>query len=243
MSIVALHCCVNFCCTAKWINHKYTHIYTHTHTSPFLDFLPINFTTEHWVEFPVLYSRSLLIVDFMHSISSVYVSTPVSQFIPLPACWMYSRWCWNFLLIHSGEPGDVCGARSLGEMGACCVGSAEAACLAIFSSFWGSAPGRDVWQWHGGQTRRVAFAHPQILRPVLCNHVESWCFWWSCLRVSWFMRNYLTVIVKTEECWGLRPPPQLSFVHRQTAHPAPPLHRETVSERTPPTCFPAGGLV
>ncbi|XP_070635378.1 uncharacterized protein [Bos indicus] len=33
------------------------------------------------------------------------------------------------------ESGDVCGARSLGEMGACCVDSAEAACLAIFSSF------------------------------------------------------------------------------------------------------------
>ena len=25
----------------------------------------------------------------------------------------------------------------------------------------------------GGQTSQVAFAHPQILRPELCNHVES----------------------------------------------------------------------
>ena len=30
---------------------------------------------------------------------------------------------------------NICGARSPGEMGTCCVGSAEAACLAIFSSF------------------------------------------------------------------------------------------------------------
>jgi hypothetical protein len=50
----------------------------------------------------------------------------------------------------------------------------------------------------GGQTSRVVFAHPQILRPELCNHVESWCLWRSCLRVSWFMRNSLAVTVKTE---------------------------------------------
>ena len=48
-----------------------------------LDFLPIYFTTEHWVDFPVLYTRSSL-VDFMCSISAVYMSTRVSRFIPAP---------------------------------------------------------------------------------------------------------------------------------------------------------------
>ena len=30
-----LNCCINFCCTAKWMSHMYTHI------SSLLDFLPI----------------------------------------------------------------------------------------------------------------------------------------------------------------------------------------------------------
>ena len=76
--------------------------------------------------------------------------------------------------------------------------------------FWGSLPGHLLWFSEvpllegmcdsdtGGQTSRVVFAHPQILRPELCNHVESWCLWRSCLRVSWFMRNSLAVTVKTE---------------------------------------------
>ena len=38
----------------------------------FLDFLPIWVTTEHWVEFPGLYSRVSLVIYFIHSINSVY---------------------------------------------------------------------------------------------------------------------------------------------------------------------------
>ena len=34
------------------------------------------------IEFPVLYNRYSLVICFIHSISSVYVSIPVSQFLP-----------------------------------------------------------------------------------------------------------------------------------------------------------------
>ena len=123
---------------------------------------------------------------------------------------------------------------------------------------WGSLPGHLLWFSEvpllegmcdsdtGGQTSQVAFANPQILRPELCNHVESWCFWRSCLRVSWFIRNYLTVTVKTEECWGFRPPPvslTSPLCTDRQRPPCPPLPLETISERTPPTCGTASVLV
>ena len=74
-SIVALQCCVSFYRTAKWISYTYTYI------PSFWDFLPIYVTTEHWVEFPELYSRFSLVTYFMHSINSIYMSIPISQFI------------------------------------------------------------------------------------------------------------------------------------------------------------------
>jgi len=63
-------------CRAKWIGHK------HSYIPSFLDFLPIQVTTEHWIEFPVLYNRFSLIIYFMHSINHVYMSISISQFIP-----------------------------------------------------------------------------------------------------------------------------------------------------------------
>ena len=40
----------------------------------FLDFLPIQVTTEHWVEFSELHSRFSLVIYFIQSINSVYTS-------------------------------------------------------------------------------------------------------------------------------------------------------------------------
>ena len=74
-SIVALHC-VSFCCRAASAICIYIYI------PSFLDFLPIEVTTEHGVEFSVLYSRFSLDIYFIQSISSVYMSVPISQFIP-----------------------------------------------------------------------------------------------------------------------------------------------------------------
>ena len=80
-SIVHLYCYVSFRCTAKWISYTYTYI----HSLFFLDTFPIYAITEYWVEFPVLYSRFLLVIYFM--CSSMYMSIPISQFIPCPIPW------------------------------------------------------------------------------------------------------------------------------------------------------------
>ena len=45
-----------------------------------MDFLPIQVTTEHWVEFP---GRSSLVICFIHGIDSIYVSVSLSQLISL----------------------------------------------------------------------------------------------------------------------------------------------------------------
>ena len=59
------------------VNQLYIYIYP-----LFLDSFPIQFITEYWVEFPVLYSRSLLVIYVIYS--SKYMSIPISQFIPHP---------------------------------------------------------------------------------------------------------------------------------------------------------------
>ena len=52
-------------------------IYLSIYITSFLDSFPIWAITECWVEFPVLYSRSLLVICFIHC--SVFVSSPISQ--------------------------------------------------------------------------------------------------------------------------------------------------------------------
>ena len=94
-SIVALYCHVSFFCTAKWVS------YTYTYAPYFLDFLPILLTTDHWVEFSVLYSRFSLAIYFVHSINSVCRSIPISQFIPhLPFSLWYPYVCFLHLCLY-----------------------------------------------------------------------------------------------------------------------------------------------
>ena len=56
----------------------------HMHRSPFLHLRPIQVTTEHSAQFPVLDSRFSVATYFIHSMSSVSASIPMSQSIPRP---------------------------------------------------------------------------------------------------------------------------------------------------------------
>ena len=60
-SIFDLQGCVSFRCTAMWFSYTHTHIHTDTYIFFFRLFSHI-VCTEYWVEFPVLYSSSFLII-------------------------------------------------------------------------------------------------------------------------------------------------------------------------------------
>ena len=70
------------------MNQLYIYTYIHIHTYTYIYLLYFRFfshiaITEHWVEFPVPYSGSLLVTYFIFS--NVYMSIPISQLItPLP---------------------------------------------------------------------------------------------------------------------------------------------------------------
>ena len=65
------------------LHSKVDQLYVHRNL-PFLDFLPIQVTGEHCLEFPVLHSRFSLVTYFKHSITITYMSIPISH-APSPA--------------------------------------------------------------------------------------------------------------------------------------------------------------
>ena len=65
-------------CIARQILNQWTTMEAHIHSS--LDFPPVEVPTEHWTEFPVLYSKFSLVIYLIHS--TVYMSILIFQFIP-----------------------------------------------------------------------------------------------------------------------------------------------------------------
>ena len=63
----------SFRCIAKWFSYTYTCIYY------FSNYFPIQFITEYWTEFPLLYDKPLLVAYFIYS--RVYTSIPNCQSI------------------------------------------------------------------------------------------------------------------------------------------------------------------
>ena len=73
--LVDLQYCVKFCCTAKWL-----HIYsTVIHIYNFFYSFSLWFLTEYWIQFPVLYSRTLLFIQSRYN--SLHLLTPNFQSI------------------------------------------------------------------------------------------------------------------------------------------------------------------
>ena len=58
----------------------------HVHLYPFPSGPPIQVTTGHYAEFPVLCGVFSLVIYFILSVSSVYVSILISQFLPPTPC-------------------------------------------------------------------------------------------------------------------------------------------------------------
>ena len=79
LSLSHTHSCFTilycFCCAGKWMSSTYACL------STLLDFLPIEVTTVHYVEFLMVYSRVSFVICFIHG--GVYMSIAISQFFPL----------------------------------------------------------------------------------------------------------------------------------------------------------------
>jgi len=95
-SIFDLQYCVSLWCTAKCSLSPYTHTHTHTYFSYIYIYiyslLPVWFITEYWIQFPVLYRKSLLFICFTHS--SLYLGFPGGSVVKdLPA--MQETWVWS----------------------------------------------------------------------------------------------------------------------------------------------------
>ena len=70
--------CDNFCCTTKWFSHTYIHAH-------YLSaYFPTQIITKHWVDFPVLYSRSPLASHSIYSMCICQFQTPRPPLPTLP---------------------------------------------------------------------------------------------------------------------------------------------------------------
>ena len=76
--LVDLQCSVNFCCTAKWPG------FTCFYTGFFSYYQLSSSTTSDWIEFPVLYSRTSLLLDSRCHSLHLLTSNSRSNALPLP---------------------------------------------------------------------------------------------------------------------------------------------------------------
>ena len=79
---VALHCCVSFCCTMECISYRYTYIPSLLDLHPTT--YPLHLGHHRTPNRAPCAQLSRFPLGIFSTHSSVYVSSPISQFIPLP---------------------------------------------------------------------------------------------------------------------------------------------------------------
>ena len=115
-----------FRCTAKWFRFIHTHTHTHTHIHSFSDSFLILVITKCWIEFSVLYSRSLLMIYLSVCIllkpNSWFISPP-PPFSPLVTIYLIQVWFWSLWVCFCFVDKFIC-IRLDGE--SCCIMLASA---------------------------------------------------------------------------------------------------------------------
>ena len=96
----------------------------------FLDFLPIQVTTQHWAEFPAIYSMFLLVIYFVHTVHSHQLSISYIRCI-LMNCLFYTQ----YQLCRYVDPNLLLDSSSLDTSSWLPVKVEEAFALSHFSFF------------------------------------------------------------------------------------------------------------
>ena len=86
---------IYMCMCAHTHTHTHTHIYIHLYS--FSDSFPLQIITIYWIQFPVLYSRTLLCIYFMFDGGGLVIMLCLTLVIPwtvahhVPLCMEFSR--------------------------------------------------------------------------------------------------------------------------------------------------------
>ena len=110
--IIALHCCVSFCCTTVSISYKYTYIYGEIYLSisplswvslPLPPSHPsrLSQSTEHQAELPVLYSKFPLAVSFTHGSEYVTASLSIHPTLSFLCCFLDANYSLTLKMVKS----------------------------------------------------------------------------------------------------------------------------------------------
>ena len=210
----------------KWVAISYSSIYMY---ASLLDFLPIQVTTEHWVEIPVLKSMFSSVIYFMYTINSVCILVtlhPESQhgsichfgikfyfFFFL----IFYIFCWNCRALPKHLLTLILFAETPSEL-ICCWprrgwGAGKPSC-SLHCAWWSWA----CWAVWPSRCACPQFSQGSAVlsSPPACDHSSHW-------RKTWFL-----LLGERREClYGVKPPtalPESTQPIRAVSYPPPCPH-------------------